>query len=355
MKTITTGLASLILAISLSGCTPSLGQDSLEASLTLASAYSLLDEQVEVSLDIEVLDDAVTETYLYEILLVGDSGQSQNIGPFEGSGDLTVSESIVPFLGVNQISAKIFGADGVVFSESLVQSLLVVDARSYSLSLDSPARIWLTEEEVQLSHKFVGNLEIPALTSILEKYSDSEWKEVGKIELLQQSSVTFQQDEESEVSLRSALYLDGQLVTSSPEITMFLQSPETMVVALTYGAQQAASKGTRAWLEYVESITYPDLYDTSNDDWSEMIYFEYVSPGAVTKGTVRPDPAWILPSHSCQVSFLGETPPGKTFIFEETHSPSDRFNNYYAPYKADVHATFHDGKMWIYRPPTDNC
>lgn len=342
------GLSTLL---TVSGCAPSLSSELVAARLSLDSAPVIAGTSVEIQSDVDILDESISEQFTFELVIETESGDRTVIGPFEGQGDTARLTSFTPQPGKSEAFLVVKSNDGTVLFETEKSTLVAVAKEDYSLTLETRHDVWLTEYALAADASIDGDTAIQGLSAFLELESENSWSKIEELNLKEISDVDLEAKTEGEGNFRLALYLNEELVAASEEIEVYFRGPESMISSLAYDSRIAAEQGAQAQRDFEVSITYPGLYDFTQEDTSELLYYNYTETWIVVKDSVREDPTWVLPSHECQISFLGETPPGKTFVFQREGFGNDRFGNVYQPYKVDVHATFFDGKMWLYNPP----
>ena len=341
----------MITLLTASGCAPSLTSELVTARLSLDTTAVLVGTSIEVKSDIDILNESISEPFTFEVVIEGESGDRSVLGPFDGQGDTAKTTAYTPQPGRSEAFLVVKSNDGTVLFETAKSTLVAVDSEDYSLTLETKNDVWLTQYALTAETNISGDTAIRELSAFLEHESENSWSKIEEIDLKEISDVDLEADIEGQENFRLALYLNDELVATSEEVEVYFQSPEALISSLAYGARIAAEKGAQAQRDFDISITYPGLYDYSQEDISEVLYYDYTERWVVVQNSVKEDPTWVLPISECQIGFLGETPPGKTFVFQQERFGSDRFGNDYPAYKSDIHATFFDGKMWVYFAP----
>jgi hypothetical protein len=353
-KLLVIALAAL-LSVSLTACSPALTAESLEVSLTSEGANVVLGKQATVRVGVDVFDDSVSEAYFLEVTMTDQAGDKSVLGEFEVQGDFTEEISFTPKTGNSTIKASVTDRDGSSLASSDELTVAAVDGGGYSVALAAPPVAWLIDYPLSFSLDVEGDTTVPGLRGNLESESDGKWSTVGEAESPFELATEISTSEEGEESYRFVFYLDDEILVTSESVSVTFKSAAAFLTSLAYGSQQASAKGAQADLDYDKSITYPGLYDYDIDSYAalvkETLSFDYVDRFVVNEDSVRTDPDWILPTSSCQLTSIGVTPPGKTFIFEAEFDASDKNNYDYGTSKSNVHGTFFDGKMWVYLPP----
>lgn len=341
--------------MSLTACSPTLTSESLGVSLTSEGVNVVLGKQATLQVAVDVFDDSVSEAYFLEVTMTDQAGDKSVLGEFEVQGDFTEEISFTPKTGNSTIKASVTDRDGSSLASSDELTVAAIDGGGYSVAVATPPVAWLIDYPLSFSLDVEGDTTVPGLRGNLESESDGNWSTVGEAESPFELATEISTSEEGEESYRFVFYLDDEILVTSESVSVTFKSAAAFLTSLAYGSQQAAGKGAQASVDYEKSITYPGLYDYDTDENAayvkEMLSFDYAEYFVVNEESVRTDPDWVLPSASCQMAYVGVTPPGKSFIFEAEFYGSDKNNYDYGTRKSNIHSTFFDGKMWVYFAP----
>ena len=348
MRKVAMALVAVLAALSLSSCSSPLSSESVAARITFDASPALLGSELEFLTEIDILNQTNEEAFEYEVVLKDEAGVSTVVGPFTSQGDTSHAVLVTPGNGRNVVSLVVKSADGVTLFETPGEPIQIVDANSYDVSLDIPYSTWLTGYPLSFEAQIVGDTSVEGFSANLEVQVNDSWEVVQTLNLDSLEPIEYQADEEASLKFRTALMLGESLVASSEPTEVEFQSPVTMISALAYGSRQSARSGAKANREYEISITYPGLYNFEDEDLSLFLDYDFTQYFVVDEESVRPDPSWELPLDPCQVAYLGETPPGKSFVFQAEWSYGDRYGNVYPSEVEKVHATFSEGNMYMY-------
>jgi hypothetical protein len=353
-KFVTLPVAALV-AVSLTACSPALTSESLEVSLASEGVSVVLGKQANFQVKVDVFDDSVSKDYFLEVTVTNQAGDKSVLGEFEAQGDFNQEISFAPQAGDSNLKASVTNRDGSSVAESDELTIGAIDGGSFSGALAEPPAAWLIDYPLSFSLDVGGDTTVSGVRGSLEFESDGTWVTVGEAEPDFRSVTDISISEEGEETYRFVLYLDGEVLAMSDNVSVLFKSPSAFLTSLAYGSQQASMKGAQASLDYTKSTSYPGLYDFDTDFYAESIKenlsYDYVDYFVVKEESVRTDPDWVLPTISCQLASIGVTPTGKSFIFEAEFYASDKYGNDYPVQKANRHGTFFDGKMWLYEPP----
>lgn len=342
--------AAITLTI-LSGCAPALTPETVTVSLTPNTAHFVAGTVGKLQVEVGLSDEVNTETYEVVLFEAQEAGAPLEISSFEGQGELVAPVEFAVDPGVSNLGIQIRNSGGEVLAESDVVEVEGVEPDDVELRFVDAPKKWLIDTPVSLKLSSSFDLSTPGLQIVLENLESGQWKKVSEFDSDLQLAEEFVVSSEAEQQLRTTLYLGTEPLKSTEEITVFFQTADTMLSALAYQSQQATRKGAKGTIAFRKSVTYPGLYDWSKDDTSIDLRYNYTERFVVIAGTVRPDPSWILGGSPCQIAYEGQTPPGKTFIFDTEWFANDRYGNDYPPAKASIHSTFINGEMWLYLPP----
>ncbi len=346
-------IPAILAATALTGCTPALTPGAVSVSLATITSHVVAGSTASVQVEVALKDKSNGESYDVVLLDLGSDANAE-ITSFEGKGELVAPIDFVVEAGLSEVSVELRNKSGEVLAESSIVQITAVDPKVVEVAFKKPPKKWLINNPISFKVESNFDLQTPGSEVILESLESNKWQKVSAFDADLNLIEEVQSPSEVKKQFRLSILLSGQLLKSSEGFDVFFQSAESMLASLAYDSQQAADNGSKASWDFRKSSTYPNLYDFAGADESiEREWFRYGlrEHFVVVSGTVRPDPSWILTTSSCQINFLGETPPGETFIFDSEWFFADQFNNRYDPKKVSIHGTFIDGKMWLYLPP----
>lgn len=124
---------------------------------------------------------------------------------------------------------------------------------------------------------------------------------------------------------------------------------KAMVRKFYYDHSTAYKSSTDAGIAWDVANNYPGAFDMNSAAWAattaEDKAAEFTDSIVPNLDSLSPDPTWLLTASKCSVAATAPF-PGRTFVV--TIDESTTYNGFPGTYKADVHVTLLNGKLYDY-------
>lgn len=261
------------------GCTPLIGSQDINATLSTDGEAVLTGAPFEFEVGVTVAEAAENRPYSIALLDVSSSGTPETLWSIvrEGSASEAVELSFAEH-GDKQLEVEIWNTDaegdrrGDKPVASAVAEVTVLDSEQTVVQLSNSPSIWLVDEPFEPSIEISSNLETVDARLAIEVDREGKWTNLSSTALRDYKTVRVDFDEEGRLKFRASLVSGPRTLATSETLEFDVFTAEGMVQDFFYLEGQVASNGTgEEILDWVTSRNYPGIFQPSIQDEKDLI------------------------------------------------------------------------------------